>query len=477
MKRSKSEGDIERQLEARMKQKRGSKTSGSKEKKKRKMKRKENEIKKRIKKLIIIGIIGMTFLNFGFNLGALSPFTTQTKQCGKEEEIIKLKGNTFKTCINIPYESIWTMSIAGISIGGAIGAITAPILATCIGKKGTLIMSNLMGYIIGYIMMMMGSHYITLIVSRVIIGIATGMISTITPMILNHQMNSKSASGTILQINVMGGYFIASLISIGLWNKPHGLRWMYMPMIIITLLQTGCLAILIPEGVKKREEQKEEQKELGYLIKMIFFGIIIMVGRQFCGMNAFIFYSYPILKQVGVDHPIYGYCIFAGLSFVLSILAYFIIGWISKKQALIIGEIGMIINLCLLSLCQFIFPYINKEHSSTIRGSISLCLLVSFVGCFQMSLGSIPFFILSERSPSRWRSLIVSISTLTNWISSFLASMITPLFQKHLGRNAFIPWIITSSLTIGLTIAFYPKKLGKHSKSFYYNNTKGNKTS
>ncbi len=165
----------------------------------------------------------------------------------------------------------------------------------------------------------------------------------------------------------------------------------------------------------------------------LFIGIALAVLQQITGINTIIYYGPQIFEMAGVasaTHSILAESLVGTVNALMTLVAIFWVDRVGRKPLLYAGLVGMFIALSTLAAA------FAQPHLSGSLGTIALCSMMLYVGCFAFSLGPIVWILISEIFPLPVRGLGMSISTLSNWIGNFLVSQFFLTMIAALGRPA-----------------------------------------
>lgn len=94
---------------------------------------------------------------------------------------------------------------------------------------------------------------------------------------------------------------------------------------------------------------------------------------------------------------------------------------------------------------------------------VSILGVLSYVCCYGVGLGPIPYFIGSELFEVGPRPIAMALGSMANWGGNFLIAMVFPLLQDKIGPASFY---IFSAITLMLLIFI---RYVCTSNIFYYN--------
>jgi SP family facilitated glucose transporter-like MFS transporter 1 len=94
--------------------------------------------------------------------------------------------------------------------------------------------------------------------------------------------------------------------------------------------------------------------------------------------------------------------------------------------AVIIVDFAALIFFLAMKDANKIFPY------------LSIACILLFIVCFAVGLGPIPFLYTAEVFPQNARSTAMAVTTLVNWLSGLLLTIIFPLLLPLINQYVFV---------------------------------------
>jgi MFS family permease len=104
---------------------------------------------------------------------------------------------------------------------------------------------------------------------------------------------------------------------------------------------------------------------------------------------------------------------------------------VGRKTIMIFGEV-----VCLLTMVVLGLSILFKE-SSPILSYVSVASVCIFIIGFALSLGPVPWIIMSEIFPTDARGVASSIATGANWLSNLIVVLLFPTIKDKVGANSF----------------------------------------
>ncbi|MCD8025119.1 MAG: sugar porter family MFS transporter [Candidatus Gastranaerophilales bacterium] len=377
--------------------------------------------------------------------------------------------------------------IASALTGAIFGAFLNGKLADILGRKKLFFITALI-FFTGSILCAVSSDITKLILSRIVVGFAIGIITFLSPLYLS-EISPKKIRGALVsafQLAITLG-ILFSYISNAFFTLFYE-NWrimLLMGIIPAFILMTGVFFIpdtprfYILKGENKKAEEtilrlgmdsedifdeispvKKEIKFGKCMVLPLVIGIGCMFIQQWTGINTIIYYAPVILQNAGFDTNSSAISAAVGigiLNFLSTFIAIFTSDKIGRKPLLYIGLSGM--GLCLLFL-GIIFKYSYIFGVNSRYFALFACAL--YITFFAMSLGPVMILLVSEIFPLKIRSVMMSISMMFNFIFNFAVSLLfLPMIKFFGGCKTFTIFAIISFLGIIFVWKLIPETKGK----------------
>lgn len=387
-----------------------------------------------------------------------------------------------------PLAQGWLVSSA--IVGSVIGAAANGILADIYGRKKIIIATAII-FIIGSIMCGYAATANWLIFSRIVIGIAVGMISFVAPIYLSEIAPEKIRGSlvSLYQLALTAGILLSYLINRIFANFEFNWRWMLgsgaIPAVILLI---GILFLhdtprwlisknkidearevfkkIYPENdvenhineIKETLSSSTNNKKVK-LQKWMFMPIFVGVGLMFVqictGINTIIYYTPTIFNLAGFADNITAIYATIGVGIVNFLMTFVAIAYIDKfgrKPLLYIGLIGMLISMFALS---------GSFAMGDSGRWLAVGSVVLYIASFAMSLGPVCWIMVSEIMPLKIRGLAMSAATVSNFAFNFIVVLSFLPMLEILGKSTtfFIFGLITI-LSLFFVYFFVPETKG-----------------
>ncbi|KAF2076436.1 hypothetical protein CYY_002239 [Polysphondylium violaceum] len=387
-------------------------------------------------------------------------------------------------------------------IGAMIGAIGSGLFVDRIGRKNSLLLNNLL-YISGPIMACAAQNFATLLVGRLVTGLAVGIASSVVPLYISEVSPPKNRGsyGLLRQSTVTLGIMIPSLIAFGLLKYHNGWRYTLALSTVPSLIQLalGYWFVETPRWLisknrldqaasvmKKLEPQlsneqikveiakikqniQEQEGSNGWLqllqlklIKIYFIGFGLNMLQQFVGINCVIYYSGTILEDAGFnkDQAVLISALVGIPQLIMLLVSVWFIDRFGRRPLLCSGLVGMMVGLGLLGF-SFYGNGASGVLSSTWKGWLAVVGMVVFKLFFSLGLGPIPAIIAAEIFPSKVRGKAMAVASLLNWLANFIVNISFLHLLGNIGQ-AGTYWLFggVSLVTLVFVIVFVQETKG-----------------
>lgn len=384
--------------------------------------------------------------------------------------------------------------VSSVLIGAVIGSATNGILADIFGRK-KIIMATAVIFILGSILCAFAPNVYVLILSRIFVGFAVGIVNFVVPLYLS-EVSPKNLRGTLVSLyqwaitaGILFSYFINAVFAQAVYNW----RWMLFAGVVpgLVLFIGMCFMSDTPRWLvsKNRDDEAkkvfskiepdiEPEKEIAeiketlvdnrqektfrlkkWMIMPFVVGIGIMFAQICTGINTIIYYAPTIFKTAGFDSnltAIYATTGIGVVNFIMTIVAVFFTDRIGRKPLLYFGLTGVMLSLFALGTSFAFAGVLGSSLKWVAVGS-----LVTYIICFAMSLGPIGWILVSEVFPLRIRGIAMSVCTVSNFAFNFFVVGSFPVLLHRIG-GAWTFWIfgIVSILCIIFVYFFVPETKG-----------------
>ncbi len=410
---------------------------------------------------------------FGFDTAVIS---------GAEQDIQRIWGlNSFQHGL--------TISIA--LIGTVFGALFGGIPSDRIGRKQTLFWVAVL-YLISALGSALSTDWHLFMVFRFIGGLGVGASSVAAPMYISEisPANRRGQLVAMFQFNVVFGIVIAYISNYFISGTgPNSWRWMLgveaIPAILFLVLilkiprsprwlilkrnlvdeARATLELINPDNVdetlKNIEQSKHATNKDQHLFKSkiyrlpILLAILIAFFNQVSGINAIIYYAPRIFEMTGLgaSSALLSTTGIGIVNFIFTLLAMRFIDKFGRRTLMLIGSIGLIISLGLVS---------RAFYTESFGGMAVPVLLFIYIAFFAFSQGAVIWVFISEVFPNEVRADGLALGSFTHWFMAALIAFSFPTISEKLGGGTtFLIFAIMMVLQLLFVLRLMPETKGK----------------
>ena len=390
---------------------------------------------------------------------------------------------------------MWAIAVAAFAVGGPFGAIVGGKMADARGRRGALLIDT-WTFLLGGLIQTFAQDMYTIIISRVIIGFASGFSSVLVPIYLGELAppSLRGMLGTLTQFAMVIGILVADLLSFP-FATEDGWRMLFSVTAIVAIIQLLCSPFLLESprwllnrdptslraryiiknlrGLRHDHEVEEEvgnfvigeaaqhqdspnqgavlKEMLGHrkLRKLLFSAMFLQVAQQFCGINAVFYYSTSFFDGV-IDNPLVGTTIVGAVNVAATYVALLLMDSCGRKSLILWSSGGMFLSCVVIVLS--LLGYFNN-----IMALLAVNVYVSF---FEIGLGPVPWLIVAEMFDGKYVAVAMSIASQINWFCNFIIGLVFPYMNQYLGPYSFAPFATVLAIVFVFALFILPETQG-----------------
>jgi len=361
-----------------------------------------------------------------------------------------------------------------------LGSYIATKLTTKIGRK-TAILTAAILFTVSAIGAAVSINLTTLVIARLITGIAIGIAGVMTPLYIAEMAPAKLRGRLVgcyqlaITIGIMLGYVVNYLFVYGInW------RWMFAAGVIPALILLVGM-ICLPEShrwlvlsnqtekaravLKRINPNRNPSDELsaiehtiadeGNMVKWselfsptirpaLFVAMGLFILQQISGINVVIYFAPSIFASVGMDGTSTQILATVGVGLVnmlTTVLAMWLVEKVGRRKLLYIGFAGAAATLIIISM--------GTQLQMAHLGMITFFAVLAYIAFFAIAIGPIPHLMMAEIFPIHVRNTGMGMASICNWGFNFLVVFTYPLFIKGLGISTTF-WLYAIACIAGL---------------------------
>ena len=381
------------------------------------------------------------------------------------------------------------IAVSSVLLGGFIGALVAGALIPRAGERPTLFVTAIL-FIVGGVGSAWAGSFVPWLAWRTVCGLGVGAATMVAPLYVSETApaHMRGALVSTVQLMITIGILVSYLAGAA-WTPAKD--WQSM---LLIGAAPGLLLLLVmfavPESPRwyllrgRREEAERAHLRLtgGYgeplpavepgTAKLrwqdLFAGRNLMVlvlatglfaFANLSGIDAILYYAPTIFAEVGFDGiygPILATVGIGTVNVVATIIAMALIDRLGRRPLLIGGLVPMAVSLLILAVALKIGQ--GAEWSNT---AAVACLGV-FVLAFGVSLGPLPYVLMSELFPLALRGAGMGIASAAAWGVNVLVSLTFPVLIETFGVVLVFGFYgLISIAALGFVLALVPETRGR----------------
>ena len=339
-------------------------------------------------------------------------------------------------------------------IGCLVGAMVAGAAADKYGRKPLLTVSAVL-FTVSAIGTGLFNDFTLFNIARFVGGVGIGVASALAPMYIA-EVSPAAIRGRMVSLNQMTivlGILAAQIVNLLLardtsvaesqaWNVEWGWRWMFWAE-TVPAAAFLVMSFFIPESPvflrmkAAATPQHSEQAGLRELAqakygRVLLLGLVIAVFQQWCGTNVIFNYAQEIFVGAGfdVDGMFINIVITGIANVVFTFVALYTIERWGRRTLMLIGAGGLGLIYLTLGTCYFL----------EVKGFAMVCLVVTAISVYAMTLGPVTWTLLAEIFPNRIRGVAMATCTFALWVGCCTLTFSFPSMNAALGSSGTF-WI------------------------------------
>lgn len=372
--------------------------------------------------------------------------------------------------------------VSVLLLGAMAGAVGAGQAADRLGRKATVGLEGLV-FVAGTAIMVFSVSYWMLLAGRLVLGVAVGAASATVPVYLS-EISPVEIRGRVLTLNqlmITIGILVSYLIDLafsgsGLWRAmfafgaipaaalavgalwlPESLAWQLAhgqedkARATITSVTNEARADRLVEDFQRQRQAEAHDggpQQKGWRVLLatsvrpaLVVGLTLAAVQQFGGINTIIYYAPTIMRKTGLtaSNSIF-YSVFIGvINLAMTVVAIKLVDRAGRRPLLFFSLAGMLITLVLLGM-SFVAGW---------GSALSLVFMVLYITAFAVGLGPVFWVLIGEVFPPSARAVGSSASTMVNWGSNFVVSLVFLSVANAIGQGQTF-WIFAAVCAFAL---------------------------
>jgi sugar porter (SP) family MFS transporter len=375
-------------------------------------------------------------------------------------------------------QTLWSLdkvthgfTVASALLGTVIGSLIAGRPAEKYGRRRVLQAIGLL-YLVTSLVTALTPSWLPFVIFRFLGGIGVGASSVVGPMYISEisPAEKRGRLVALFQFNVVTGILLAFFSNYLLFGiSEDSWRWMLGVQAIPSLL-FFAMVFFVPESPRwlmKNGDEKEAEKVLtsigepnvpqaiknireslhhetgttkeslfnGHYNKPIFYAVALAMFNQLSGINAIMYYAPRIFEMTGLakDTALLQAISIGVTNMIFTLLAISVIDKFGRKTLLIIGSVGMVVSLGLVT---------HAFYTQSFGSYYVMIYLVAFIAFFAFSQGAVIWVFISEIFPNLVRAQGQTLGSFTHWIMAAIISWTFPIIASSSTNGGFYSFLL-----------------------------------
>ncbi|GJQ75917.1 hypothetical protein Trydic_g17977 [Trypoxylus dichotomus] len=385
-----------------------------------------------------------------------------------------------------------------LPLGAVISAIPVGYLADLIGRRKTLIVSQIPILVSLALIWLFSYNLPVLFTARFLAGMGCGAMFVSAPMYIGEIAETKirgklisffelsECIGTLLTVTLgaVVDFRLLTLI-LGILATMFASLLFFIPESPTYLLKIGKTSQAVKELKYFRGEEyanvEKELSEMEHLLKLTksrktkfkdlftttsnrkatIASLGIMAFRQLSGIEAVMFYTVIIFMNTGNNFsPYLGTIIVDTIQVCSACCAVIVIEKAERRFFLKLSSIGMGISLAIIGAYSHSEDYIQLNVFNV--ELLPVLSLTMFVIAFTLGYGPVPLAVINELFTSEIKGKATGLAIMVNWLFVFIVTLAFPLMNTNLGGHVtfytFAAFMVVATVFVQL---FVPETRGK----------------
>lgn len=388
-----------------------------------------------------------------------------------------------------------SLLVSAAIIGAIIGAAGNGFLADLYGRKKVIVATAVI-FIVASVLCAFSPDITWLVISRMMIGLAVGMVNFVVPVYLSEiaPQRIRGMLVSLFQLAITAGILFSYLVNGAFAEAVYNWRWMMGAGVLPALVLLAGIIFLedtprwllskqreseakavfkkiepdksVTRQIKEIKQNLEAEKAAGekvsfqrWMLMPVFVGVGMMFAQICTGINTIIYYTATIFQNAGFasnTSAIYATIGVGAVNFVMTIVAIAFTDRWGRKPLLYAGLSGMLIALACLGTAFRFGDILGESLRWVAVGSV-----IVYIACFAFSLGPIGWIMVSEVLPLKIRGFAMGICTVANFTFNLIVVSSFPILVSKIGEG-YTFWIfgVISVLCLVFVFFFVPETKG-----------------
>lgn len=338
--------------------------------------------------------------------------------------------------------------VAALIVACFFGAVLAAPLSARYGRRPTMWLAALSA-LLGYALMLTEPDYMRLIMIRFVLGFSVGLSSMVVPMYAAEITPAKHRGAVValFQLAITAGILLAYGVALLFIDQ-----WTWASILSVGLLPAAgaCVLLLtLPESPvwlvtrKRRADALSAIQNISHACvpRRAIVSVLALCGGLFVlqnlsGIDGIIYYAPHIFQTLGFSAGTASLAATFGLglvNFLATLVALRLVDSAGRRPLLIWGSAAMIVGMAMV-IAASVFHW-------SWMGLVGLGL---FIMAFAVSLGPLPYVMMSELFPASMRETGIAMASSISWLFNAFIAFTFLSFVNLIG----LTWVMTFFMAV-----------------------------
>ncbi|KAK4011374.1 hypothetical protein OUZ56_020488 [Daphnia magna] len=201
----------------------------------------------------------------------------------------------------------------------------------------------------------------------------------------------------------------------------------------------------------------------GPVVKPLAISLSIMLFQQTTGINAIVFYTVSIFQTAGSSMDgTYATIIVGAVQLIFTVASGFLVDRCGRRMLYIVSAITTSIPLTAMGTFFYFQHQWGDQEATDYFGWLPLVSLMVFFITYSGGISNVPFIIMGEMFPLRYRSLLGGISSSFHLFCTFVVVRFFPDMLREMGKDGTFYFFAGCTLLSAIFVYFLlPETKGK----------------
>lgn len=366
--------------------------------------------------------------------------------------------------------------VSTLILASFFGALFASPLSSKLGRKPTMFIAAALAFT-GYFSLLFVTNYASLLFIRVVLGLSVGLSSMVVPMYAAETTpaEQRGAVVALFQLAITGGILLAytvALLFVETWSWQQILAVGAIPAIVAV-----GLLMSVPESPSWRANRAQHVRddaehalihtEANSQDKNSIAAVLALCGGLFIlqnlsGIDGIIYYAPHIFQTLGFAPGTASLAATFGLglvNFLSTLVALRLVDTAGRRALLNWGSGAMVVGMAMVIAASLLSQYgASVSLASSGSGWLGLAGLSLFIMAFAVSLGPLPYVMMSELFPTAIRETGIAVASSISWLFNALIAFSFLSAIEQIGLSWSMTFFMTVCvLSLLISVLFVPE--------------------